>query len=75
MSQRMSSYAMVLGFALTLSACNSLGSSDGTMTAEKSLYDRMGGKTAITAVVDDFVGRVAADNPSTASLRMRISRA
>jgi hemoglobin len=29
--------------------------------AQKSLYDRLGGKTAITAVVDEFVGRVAAD--------------
>src|SRR5215468_176805 len=28
----------------------------------KSLYDRLGGKKAITAVVDEFVGRVAADN-------------
>src|SRR5471032_643075 len=28
---------------------------------EKSLYDRLGGKPAITAVVDEFVGRVAAD--------------
>jgi hemoglobin len=54
---------MVLGFALTLSACTSMGSSGNTMsTPEKSLYDRLGGKTAITAVVDDFVGRVAADN-------------
>jgi hemoglobin len=26
-----------------------------------SLYDRLGGKDAITAVVDEFVGRVAAD--------------
>ena len=25
---------------------------------EKSLYDRLGGKQAITAVVDEFVGRV-----------------
>ena len=30
--------------------------------AQKSLYDRLGGKAAITAVVDEFVGRVAADN-------------
>ena len=30
-------------------------------TAPKSLYDRLGGKAAITAVVDTFVGRVAAD--------------
>jgi hemoglobin len=29
--------------------------------AQKSLYDRLGGKDAITAVVDDFVGNVAAD--------------
>src|SRR2546422_8124452 len=28
---------------------------------EKSLYDRLGGKKAISAVVDEFVGRVAAD--------------
>ena len=29
--------------------------------AEKSLYDRLGGKGAITAVVDDFVANVAGD--------------
>jgi hemoglobin len=29
---------------------------------EKSLYDRLGGTKAITAVVDEFVSRVAADN-------------
>ena len=29
---------------------------------EKSLYDRLGGKKAITAVVDEFVSRVAGDN-------------
>ena len=27
-----------------------------------SLYERLGGKAAITAVVDDFVGNVASDN-------------
>ena len=31
------------------------------MMKEKSLYDRLGGTKAITAVVDEFVGRVAAD--------------
>lgn len=30
-------------------------------THRKSLYDRLGGKKAITAVVDDFVGNVAKD--------------
>jgi hemoglobin len=31
------------------------------MAREKSLYERLGGKPAITAVVDEFVVRVAAD--------------
>jgi hemoglobin len=30
-------------------------------TAQKSLYDRLGGKSAIVAVVDDFVANCAAD--------------
>ena len=30
-------------------------------TGDKSLYDRLGGKDAITAVVDEFVANVAAD--------------
>ena len=30
--------------------------------AEKSLYDRLGGKDAITAVVEEFVGIVVADD-------------
>ena len=62
MSHRIASLAMVLGLALTVSACNTMGLSPaGTTAAENSLYDRLGGKTAITAVVDDFVGRVAGD--------------
>lgn len=62
MSHRLASLAMILGLALTVSACNSLGApSAGTAATEKSLYDRLGGKTAIIAVVDDFVGRVATD--------------
>ncbi len=31
------------------------------MGGEKSLYERLGGKKAISAVVDEFVGNVAAD--------------
>ena len=62
MSQRSASLVMVLGLALTVSACNSMGTAPaGTAPTEKLLYDRLGGKTAITAVVDDLVGRVAAD--------------
>jgi hemoglobin len=33
-----------------------------TFGPQKSLYQRLGGKPAITAVVDDFVGNVAKDN-------------
>jgi hemoglobin len=48
----------VLGFLLLTAGCAS------TMQqsmADKSLYERLGGKDAITAVVDDFVSRVAED--------------
>jgi hemoglobin len=41
---------------LALSAC-----SNTAMNKEASLYDRLGGKPAVTAVVDDFVANVAAD--------------
>ena len=62
MAQRSASLVMILGLAFTVSACNSMGSAPaGSASVEKSLYDRLGGKTAITAVVDDLVGRVAAD--------------
>lgn len=33
----------------------------GQAAKEKSLYDRLGGKQSIAKVVDEFVGRVAAD--------------
>jgi hemoglobin len=50
---------------LGLAACNNKPMDNGmamsdTMPA-KSLYDRLGGKPAIVAVVDDFVANVAAD--------------
>lgn len=49
--------AMLIAFAiLALSACSDMG-----MKKDASLYDRLGGKPAITAVVDDFVANVAAD--------------
>jgi hemoglobin len=34
---------------------------DASPQAQKSLYDRLGGKSAIVAVVDDFVANCAAD--------------
>ena len=51
--------------ALALIACGGGKKEDtaggGGTAAGASLYDRLGGKDAITAVVDDFVANVAAD--------------
>ena len=61
-------WLITLALALcTLTACASPG--DKSMSAaekpmmvkEKTLYERLGGKAALTAVIDDFVARVAAD--------------
>lgn len=43
--------------ALVLGACQSMPAG----APARSLYDRLGGQPAIVAVVDDFVGNVAAD--------------
>jgi len=48
---------VLLSVAVLLGACQNMG-----MMQQKSLYDRLGGKDAIVAVVDDFVGNVAADS-------------
>ena len=45
---------------VVLAAAGCAGMQGGGM-AQKSLYDRLGGKPAITAVVDDFISNVAAD--------------
>jgi hemoglobin len=42
-------------------ACVSSAPLLGQAMKEKSLYERLGGRNAITAVVDEFVARVAAD--------------
>lgn len=49
--------ASALSLIAVLSACSSMQSAP----PQKSLYDRLGGKPAIQAVVDDFIGNVAAD--------------
>lgn len=57
-------------FALVLAGCSEkqqpadtavAAVADTTAVAARSLYDRLGGKDAITAVIDDFVANVAAD--------------
>jgi hemoglobin len=53
---RLYKLAATIGLIAVLAAC-------ATAPATKpSLYERLGGKPAITAVVDDFVGNVAADS-------------
>jgi hemoglobin len=67
MKTRIVSYLIVSGLVLSVTGCNTMESTSGsamskpTTMTDKSLYERLGGKPAITAVVDDFVGRVAAD--------------
>jgi hemoglobin len=62
--------ALALALALSAAACSAEKKTAGDTTAigampdtvaSRSLYDRLGGKSAITAVVDTFVARVAAD--------------
>lgn len=58
---------LVLSALAVFAGCADTGSLSGAgqpvagATATKSLYDRLGGKPAITAVVDQFVANVAAD--------------
>ena len=59
-------FVVGLGMAAGCSKGNQSATADTTQAvadtaAAKSLYDRLGGKAAITSVVDSFVARVAAD--------------
>jgi hemoglobin len=49
---------VIAGLMLSVSSASLFGQA---AMPEKSLYERLGKKKAITAVVDEFVGRVAAD--------------
>ena len=51
-------FPLVLLAGLLLGACQDMSMKP---MGDKGLYDRLGGKGAITAVVDDFVGNVAGD--------------
>jgi hemoglobin len=53
------SIVAVLAAATVVAGCG--GMEGGRKMADRSLYDRLGGKPAITAVVDDFLGNVGAD--------------
>lgn len=47
---------------LTLVGCNTMEQASKSTMSDKPRYERLGGKPAITTVVEDFVGRVAADD-------------
>jgi hemoglobin len=51
----------LVAVAALVAGCSSGMQGGTTMMEKKSLYDRLGGKPAITAVVDDFIGNVAGD--------------
>ena len=51
---------VALAAAVLMVGCSS-GMEGGKPMAQASLYERLGGKPAITAVVDDFIGNVAGD--------------
>ena len=55
---RRTMFGILAAVALMATGCASM---DSGMTAKQPLYDRLGGKGAIQAVVDDFIGNVAAD--------------
>jgi len=57
MPARIARFALPFLLTFALAACQSMMS-----LPQKSLYDRLGGQPAITAVVDDFVANVAADS-------------
>ncbi len=61
MQVRLVSWVAIIGMAVAAAGCSMMDSAT-TKAPEASLYDRLGGKASITAVVDNFVGRVAADN-------------
>ena len=56
---RYANFAFVLGLLLAGMACSTMEPTGGQ--ASTGLYERLGGKAAITAVVDKFVGNVAND--------------
>ena len=57
MKKQLFGICVIAGLLVSVSSAPLLG-----QMKEKSLYDRLGKKKAIAAVVDEFVGRVAGDN-------------
>jgi hemoglobin len=47
--------------AVAFAGCAQMGAQPAAKPADKTLYERLGGQKAIEAVIDDFIGNVAAD--------------
>lgn len=62
MTAKVASYITISVLTLTLVGCQTMEPASKPTMADKPLYERLGEKPAITAVVEDFVGRVADDN-------------
>ncbi len=62
MAIKTASHITISMLLLTLVGCSSMEQPTKSMMTGKPLYERLGGKSAITAVIEDFVGRVAADS-------------
>ena len=61
MRRRFNKLFLLLTVVGAIAATSLTGWAGQSASNSKSLYDRLGGKKAITAVVDEFVSRVAAD--------------
>ena len=59
MSRLINNLGILVAGSLMLAGCGNMSMSE---SKPPSLYQRLGGQPAIVAVVDDFVGNVAADN-------------
>ena len=62
MAIKTASHITISMLLLTLVGCNTMEQTSKSTMTDKPLYERLGGKPAITAVVEDFVGRVATDS-------------
>ena len=62
-------FLVILGLLVSVSSAGVIGQD--AMKQKSGWTPPVGGKSAITAVVDEFVARVAADKRTTASSRRR----
>jgi hemoglobin len=62
MASKTASHITISVLLLTLVGCNTMEQTSRSTITDKPLYERLGAKPAITAVVEGFVGRAVADD-------------